>query len=566
MSFVWFWTFWFWSKESFRNGSLLRGPLHGIGGHWDEWFRHEASETDRNAVEQVGLTEETQQRFVSWLLRYWTREAGFDGNTFIPRFVLRQLASVTPFNRWRAFEPYRKSYGVGGVSAVVLSEGSAGEAGDVRSVEALTLPADADPASPAVVSEGFQEDGAELYVARQAALSQLNGKGLVIFLALWIATGRRPYPRWLRIVLGLGWCAVGGLIIWLVAGPDPEGQLFFLAALLAALWGGLVATAAAVTGCQVVSAWRQGRLWARQLERSQVRLRMNGGLTLKGESAGFAFFLNTLLSVFRIEANEGRSSWLWRRVFGQLNSDPESWAATGVVTPDGHVKQVVLESKIRACLQHGGILRILTPRQRGAGRIMTQDFAKDFAPAHLPQAASIEATVSRQLGFATELPLLQIRPCRYTGQSLMAVGNLSSVWQTAINALAVPLSIAMLVALPDLRGILLPPPPPPVVGPSSPSPYYLWVSLDTKKPDAFYAVLESNFWANRREEVKRYGGANASVRAEIRLRRLGHQFTAREEDGTVWIERRRRFLTREFSPGEQVGRYSFLYLNHLGYE
>ena len=46
MRFVWFWTFWHWSKESFRHGSLLRSPLHGIGSHWDEWFRHEASERD----------------------------------------------------------------------------------------------------------------------------------------------------------------------------------------------------------------------------------------------------------------------------------------------------------------------------------------------------------------------------------------------------------------------------------------------------------------------------------------------------------------------------------------
>ncbi|MCI0534228.1 MAG: hypothetical protein L0Z50_03265 [Verrucomicrobiales bacterium] len=42
MQFVWFLTFWHWSKESFRTGRLLRPSLHGIGSHWDEWFRHEA--------------------------------------------------------------------------------------------------------------------------------------------------------------------------------------------------------------------------------------------------------------------------------------------------------------------------------------------------------------------------------------------------------------------------------------------------------------------------------------------------------------------------------------------
>ena len=35
------------------------------------------------------------------------------------------------------------------------------------------------------------------------------------------------------------------------------------------------------------------------------------------------------------------------------------------------------------------------------------------------------------------------------------------------------------------------------------------------------------------------------------------------EDGTVWVERRRRFLTREFAPGERVGRYSLSYLTRL---
>jgi hypothetical protein len=42
--------------------------------------------------------------------------------------------------------------------------------------------------------------------------------------------------------------------------------------------------------------------------------------------------------------------------------------------------------------------------------------------------------------------------------------------------------------------------------------------------------------------------------------------SANEDDGIVWIERRRRFLTREFFPGERVGRYSVPYLSHLGHE
>jgi len=73
MRFVWFWTFWYWSKEGFRTGTLLRGPLHGIGGHWDEWFHHEASEEDRRAIQETGRTERGQRLFAAWLQRHWAR-------------------------------------------------------------------------------------------------------------------------------------------------------------------------------------------------------------------------------------------------------------------------------------------------------------------------------------------------------------------------------------------------------------------------------------------------------------------------------------------------------------
>jgi hypothetical protein len=51
----------------------------------------------------------------------------------------------------------------------------------------------------------------------------------------------------------------------------------------------------------------------------------------------------------------------------------------------------------------------------------------------------------------------------------------------------------------------------------------IWVSLDTKHPECFQVVLDSGYWSNRRAEVKRYSGANASVRAEIPLRRSRRQ-------------------------------------------
>jgi hypothetical protein len=94
----------------------------------------------------------------------------------------------------------------------------------------------------------------------------------------------------------------------------------------------------------------------------------------------------------------------------------------------------------------------------------------------------------------------------------------------------------------------------------------LWVSLDTKRPEAFRAELESAFWANRRADVVKYGGADASARAEIRLTRHSRQSTIDEQDGVVWIERRRKFLTREFRAGERIASYPFAHLTNLRHE
>jgi hypothetical protein len=148
----------------------------------------------------------------------------------------------------------------------------------------------------------------------------------------------------------------------------------------------------------------------------------------------------------------------------------------------------------------------------------------------------------------------------------MAVGDLRSRSQLTMNLVSVAVSLAMLAATPDLRHIIIPPPAPAAVAPSSPTPYQLWVSLDTAEPEQFSVVFESGFWANRRSEVAAYGGSNASVRGEIRLSRLTRQTTQDAEDGIVWIERRQRLLGREFAPGERVGRYTFAYLSRLGHE
>ena len=563
MRFVWFWTFWHWSRESFRDGRLLRTPLSGVGSHWDEWFRHEASENERQAIAAAGQEEATQRQFIAWLFRRWARETPWRANRMVPRFVLGQLAQLPPFNRWPALATYRENYGVGGISAVVLGTESPGRAEDVRTVEALALPTGA---ASLIVPEGFQADAGALETARRAATSLLRGKGLLIFLALWMVSGQRPYPRWLRVSLALGWGAVGGLILYLLLGPDPGERLFQWSATLMALWGGLVLGAVAVVLGQSVGAWREGTRLAARLEASEVRLRLNGGMTLQGESAGLAFCLNTLLSVSRTEPGAGGQSGLWQRFFRRLRAGRGRWAATGVVTDDGFVKPVVVEPKLRACLDHAGIGTILTPRQanadqrainRLAGTPVTTGPGREKAP---PGARALP------VGWAAEKPRLVSHRCRHVAQAMMAFGGFTSGWQRAVTALAVVVSGVMLFAFPDLIYILAPPPAPAAVAPSSPSPQYLWVSLDTRHPGCFQVVLESEHWANRRADVFSYGAADVPARAEILLRRLSRPAVRKEEAATVWIERRHRFLNREYVSGERVGRYSLPYLNRLGHE
>jgi hypothetical protein len=564
VSYVWFWTFWHWTRESFRSGALLRGPLQGIGSHWDEWFRHEASPDDRRSIELVGGSELSQRRFVGWLVRRWAPEAATADERLPIRFVLGQLAQVPPFDGWRALDACRISYGAQGIAAVVLAEGSRGESSDVRTVEALLLPADADPASRALVPEGFHGDRAELADARHAALSLLNGRGFFRLLLSWIVAGRRPYPRWLSGALRFGWLAAGALIVALLAGPDPREWLLAMSSALAGLWIALALLAVVVIVTLGVRAWLVGRAASAELAQSEVRLRMNGGMTLQGSSAGLPFALDTLLAVFRDGPRRLDRSWLWRRFARRLRADAGLWAATGVVAAEGWVHAVILEPKVRACLRHPEIAGLLMPRQHDASQQSIDRLATSLSSSDREQVARPGWAGVASIGYASAPPQLRGYRCRHLADAVMAIGDLRSRTQVAMNVYAVAVSLAMVAAAPDLRHIISPPPAPAAVGPSSPSPYELWVSLDTPDPEQFSVVFESGFWANRRSEVMAYRGSNPSVRAEIRLSRLTRQTTHDAEDGTVWIERRQRFLNREFAPGERVGRYSFSYLSRLG--
>ncbi len=537
----------------------MRSPVQGIGSHWDEWFRHEASASDSEAIEAIGNSRFEQRRFITWLARRWAGEAQWRGERPPIRYALAQLSRVSPFDKWSAFDKYRATYGAPGISAIVIDEASIGEPNDVRRVEALTLPADEDAAAQDVVTEGFQTESADLSAARQTALSLLNGRGLVAFLALWMAVGRRPYPTSLRVGLLVAWLTVATLIVRLLTGSDPGDRLTLFFGLLVGLWSLLVLTALTIAGTVSIRAWRAGRQWHRRLEAYQIRLRINGGLSLQGGSAGLAFCLNILLATFRSHPRLATRSWLWERFFQNLRLGANNWAATGVLSPQGRVESVAIEPKIRACLKHPEITDVLTPWQPEARQSVINGLM--LTSVRTTRERPVSAGMTR--AFASERQRLLSHRCRYAAQSILAVGDFASKSQLAVNVLALGVSAVMLVALPDIRNVLDPPSPPAVVTPSSPSPYYLWVSLDTKRPEAFDVVFESGFWSNRRAEVTQYPDPGGSARAELRLNRLGRQTTVDQEDGTVWIERRRKFLMREYQSGEQVGRYSLSYVTQL---
>ncbi|MDF1506448.1 hypothetical protein PYV61_26070, partial [Roseisolibacter sp. H3M3-2] len=273
-----------------------------------------------------GRTPRRQRRFVAWLVRGWAREATWRVARPLVRFVLAQLSRVAPFDGWSAMARHRG--GVPGVSAVVLAEESAGEAGDVRRGAAALVPS-GDDAPPALVPEGFAVDPASLLVARRALASLLRGRGLARLLLRWAAVGRRPYPRPVAALLSLGWLATALLVLDPACGPDPGERLAAEAAALAGLWSALALAGVGSAALLAARAWQAGRAWEARLARGEVRLWMDGGLTVIGGSAGLPFCLSALLAVARTHPAEARRSWLWRRAVAAPRRDGAAWAATG---------------------------------------------------------------------------------------------------------------------------------------------------------------------------------------------------------------------------------------------
>jgi hypothetical protein len=451
---------------------------------------------------------------------------------------------------------------VAGVFAVVLTEGSAGESADVRRVEALALPVDGATIAPAVVAEGFHAEGGELRASRDAAQSVLGGSGLTRLLTLWLVWGRRPYPRWLSWLLTVGWGVVGALIVLLLAAPDPGSRLEPMGLSLLTLWGTLVAIGVAVAGRVLYQGWRAGRALATGSGGLELRLRMSDGLRLMGGSAGLPLTLNALAAILRAQHRTATGAWIWTRLHRGVRAHGAHWAATGIVGSDGTISAVALEPKLRACLQHDSVEHLLTPRQLEARRgIVARTHESLLARGHAESMRSAATPGdTRRLGFAAERRSLRSHACRHVADAVLTVAGLRDRRQLAIGALAMLASLVMLAALPDLRNILLPPPAPMIIATTGSSPFSLAITLDAPDADAFIVALESRFWANRREPLHRSGKTS---RADVPLHRLAQRVMWELDDGTVWVERRRRFLFHEFAPGERVGAYSLRYMNQL---
>ncbi|HKR09802.1 MAG TPA: hypothetical protein VJS39_11470, partial [Gemmatimonadaceae bacterium] len=409
MDFVWFWTFWHWSTESFRSGALLHSPLQGVASNWDEWYRHEASDSDRREIDTIGASVFEQRRFVCWLARQWAKEVRWRDEMLPSRYVLSQLARVAPFEKWAVLEKYRTTYAAPGIAAIVLDEESNGESDDIRRVEAVALPHDEDATAGAVVCDGFQADSGDLSSARRAAMSLLSGKGLLVLLGLWLVAGVRPYSRGVRIVLVAGWVLVIAIIVRLLIGTDPGPRLLVSVAILFALWAALAVTALAVVTRVGVGAWLGGRELKRRMEQQQIHLRMSDGLSVHGGSAGLAFCLNDLLATYRSHPRASRRSWLWERFFRRLRVASHTWAATGIIDADASIENVVIEPKIRACLRNPNITDVLTPWQAEA----KQRVLEKVATMTRSSERARPATAGMALGFASVPKKLRSHRCRH---------------------------------------------------------------------------------------------------------------------------------------------------------
>ena len=152
---------------------------------------------------------------------------------------------------------------------------------------------------------------------------------------------------------------------------------------------------------------------------------------------------------------------------------------------------------------------------------------------------------------------------------MMTIGNFSSKWQSHRE--------------PDCRlhqrnhggcfarpaSAILPPEAPAVVAPAlAVALLSLGQSRYRSRPGYFRRGVGIEVLGQSPCRGETYGGADASVRAEI-LHCTGSickRPSTRRRALFVWIERRYRFLNRDFAPGERIGRYTVSYLTRIDHE
>jgi hypothetical protein len=552
--FVWFWNFWHWSRESFRVEILLRDPLHGFAGNWLAWHSRAAGPDDLAAIDTIGHDERAQRAFIRWIVQRWAIEADPAGNRILARFIITQLAAIAPFTEWRVFGKYRTGYGCASVSAVVLAQGSDGEEDDVREVEALVLPDFSSGCGPKIICEGFQADEGELGAARDAAILLLGGKNLAKLFMTWVLFSERPRPRLLARIRALGWLSVAGLICFLRFGPDPGDYLKSVAAALVTLFIGLAGMGVVSGAIEALRLRREGKVLGVALGAGRVRLRMSGGLIVKGGSAGLAFSLNILLAVRRAHPGRRRQSSIWQSLFHQLRHNGTCWAATGVIGPHGGVTTVVLEPKLRACLQTGRLQNILTPHQSEAH---PEILSKVYLLLQRMKPTAGDGLVHRRIGYATgRTPPLQLHRCNHLIDAVRAITASTSRFQVIFSAVTVVCTLLLAIASKDLVFLFIPPPPPEITTLSSPADRSLRLRIDTRHSDYYGLVLESEYWVNRNAEVQRGEGTIPSAIADIPLVRASQAVVGHERDGTIWLERRARFLGRDFQQRDRVNHFT----------
>ena len=199
------------------------------------------------------------------------------------------------------------------------------------------------------------------------------------------------------------------------------------------------------------------------------------------------FALNDLLATYRSRPLVGKRSWLWERFFGTFGWNRTGGRRRESLRSDGGVEHgVVVGPKIRACLRNEDITDVLYTMATGRKPADGRSSLQRQGPSDAPQEARSPPWLRRWAEKTAQPPVPSRRAIdhrhRRFRQQVSADDECSRACGDGCDG-------AGAARHPQCADPQLPPR---VVGPGSPSPYYLWVSLDTKRPEAFVAELNQD--------------------------------------------------------------------------